>query len=306
MQAPSAVVMVRPHRFAPNPSTLVDNTFQRESDEAPEVLANRAYAEVTKLADTLESIGVRVHLFEDDTDRTPDSVFPNNWFSTHATGDIVLYPMTMVNRRLERRPEVVLELRRDYVVNSIVDYSVMEDSDAYLEGTGAMVFDHPNRVVYVCRSNRATERAVHTFCTDFRFELVMFDAKHGEDAIYHTNVMMSVGSEVALVGFEAMPDEVERAAVRESLERSGHAIVELTSAQLENFAGNALEVQGTDARHLVMSSRAANSLTADQRAVLETYVVITPVDLPTIELAGGSARCMIAGVHLLPKMRPEV
>ncbi|GAB3622749.1 arginine deiminase-related protein [Mariniluteicoccus endophyticus] len=305
MQAPSAVVMVRPHRFAPNPSTLIDNSFQRESDEPADVLATRAYAEVTALVDTLEEIGVRVHLFEDDSDLTPDSVFPNNWFSTHATGDIVLYPMTAENRRLERRPEVMLELRREYVVNSIVDYSVMEDSDAFLEGTGAMVFDHPNRIVYVCRSTRATERAVNTFTNDFRFELEMFDAVHGDEAIYHTNVMMSVGSEVALVGFDAMPDEVERAAVRARLEQTGHEIIELTDEQLENFVGNALEVQGTEARHLIMSKRAERHLTAEQRAVLEKYVVITSVDLPTIELAGGSARCMIAGVHLLPKMRPE-
>lgn len=303
-QAPSAVVMVRPHRFAPNPSTVVDNKFQRETDESPAVLAERAYAEVTTLVETLEGIGVRVHLFEDDTDRTPDSVFPNNWFSTHATGDIVLYPMTMENRRLERRPEVVQELRREYVVNSIVDYSVMEDSDAYLEGTGAMVFDHPNRIVYVCRSNRATERAVHTFCTDFRFELMMFDALHGSHEIYHTNVMMSVGSELALVGLDALPDPVEREALRTRLEDTGHTVVELSNDQLANFVGNALEVQGTDARHLIMSARAERNLTAEQRGVIEKFVVITSVDLPTIELAGGSARCMIGGVHLLPKMRP--
>jgi hypothetical protein len=155
VQAPSAVVLVRPHHFDVNPVTAADNAFQSEATAPPEELARAAYDEVTALATALEDAGVRVHLFEDETEERPDSVFPNNWLSTHIGGHVAVYPMFAPNRRLERRQDTLELLKAKYRVQDIIDYSGLEHDDIYLEGTGAMVLDNDERVAYVARSNRA-------------------------------------------------------------------------------------------------------------------------------------------------------
>lgn len=299
-QAPSSVVMVRPHRFRPNPLTIADNAFQSRAPQgSPESVARSAYDEVTLVAERLRSVGVDVHLFDDTGDQLPDSVFPNNWFSTHSDGGVALYPMYSPNRRGERRSDVVAMFRREFRVTAIHDYSVLEDDEVYLEGTGAMVLDHVHRAAYIARSHRAHDQAVSQVCRDLGYRPSVFATTDRRGVpIYHTNVMMSVGTSMALVGLETIADDGERYFVERQLQDSGHVVVPLTHTQIDNFAGNAIEVQGATDRFLVMSARACASLTDDQKLAITEHATILPVPVPTIELAGGSVRCMIAGIHL--------
>ena len=208
LQAPSTVVMIRPHHFAINQQTAADNVFQSDADDrsATEISA-AAFAESTALADALSAHGVTVHLFDDDATDRPDSVFPNNWFSTHRGGRIVMYPMYTVNRRRERRTDVIELLKEQYRVQDVIDYSGLEYDELFLEGTGAMVLDHIGRVAYVARSHRADPLILERFCTHNGFEPMVFDAADAQGtAIYHTNVLMCVGTEFALVCLDAMTD----------------------------------------------------------------------------------------------------
>jgi hypothetical protein len=301
IQAPSAVVMVRPHTFSPNPETAADNAFQRTAAlEAASSTAAAAYAEVTAAAAKLEANGVTVHLFDDTgTHNTPDSVFPNNWFSTHAGGHIALYPMYSPNRRRERRMDVIEMLKANYRVQDVIDYSGLEYDDLFLEGTGAMVLDHVDRVAYTARSNRANAVALERFATHFNFEPMVFDAADAQgQAVYHTNVLMCVATEFAMVGFSMIQNPARREEIRARLAESGRAIIDLSAEQIGQFAGNALELTGRDGRLLALSTRALNSLQPAQIATIEQSVQLLPLDVPTIELAGGSVRCMLAGIHL--------
>jgi hypothetical protein len=300
-QAPSAVLMVRPRHFAPNPQTAADNQFQRPATQQPAQMGAAAYAEVTRAAEQLREAGVRVHLFEDDGERdTPDSVFPNNWFSTHAGGHVAIHPMHSPNRRRERRSDVIELLKRDYRVQDVIDYTGLEADGLYLEGTGAMVLDHLARVAYVARSQRADPVALERFCTHFNYEPMAFDSRDAAGRpVYHTNVLMCVASEFALVGFELFADAGRAAEVRARLEESGREVLALSAAQIGEFAGNAIELSNpAGERLLALSVRAHASLSAAQRAVIERSARLLPLAVPTIELAGGSVRCMLAGIHL--------
>lgn len=300
VQAPSSVILIRPHRFIPNPETAADNAFQVTGEHLHvDMLAAAANEEVTRLAQALEVAGVMVHLFEDQDHTRPDSVFPNNWLSTHSGGHVAVFPMYVPNRRRERRSDIVEFLKSRYRVQDVIDYSGLEPDGVFLEGTGAMVLDHQDRVAYVARSNRADPVALERFCTNFGYEPMLFDATDPDGtAIYHTNVMMCVATDFAMVGLELIRSEVRRQQVVERLASSGRAVVDLTPHQIKEFAGNAIELQGRDGRVLVLSGRAYRSLTGDQKDVIQRSCTILPVDVPTIELAGGSVRCMIAGIHL--------
>ncbi|MCT1480013.1 citrulline utilization hydrolase CtlX [Microbacterium sp. p3-SID336] len=308
MQAPSSVILIRPRRFRPNPETAVDNTFQTIAPTAdPDEVARRARDEVTAVADALEAAGVTVHLFDDDDPTRPDSVFPNNWLSTHADGSVAVYPLFAPSRRGERRTDVLDLLRERYDVQRVVDYSSLEDDGLFLEGTGAMVLDHDRRVAYVSLSHRADPEALQRFCGDFGYEPVVFEAvdEHGI-AIYHTNVMMCVASRFALVGLDRIRDHARRREVAARLADGGRAVIPLSAPQIRDFAANALEVQGRSGPLLAMSQRAHRSLSSAQLATIEESCQVLSLPLPTVELAGGSMRCMIAGVHLEPRRDAEV
>jgi hypothetical protein len=196
-------------------------------------------------------------------------------------------------------------LKQHYRVQDIIDYSGLEQDQVYLEGTGAMVLDHMDRVAYVARSNRANPLALERFCTYFNFEPMLFDAADAKDrAVHHTNVLMCIGTGFAMAGFDMFTDPQRRHEVRERLQESGRTLINLSEAQVAEFAGNALELQGKHGRLLAISSRAVRALHADQIRVLESHVQLVPLDVPTIELAGGSVRCMLAGIHL--RSRPLV
>ena len=300
LQAPSTVVMIRPHHFAINPQTAADNVFQSDADDRSTTeIAAAAFDESTALADALAAHGIAVHLFEDDATDRPDSVFPNNWFSTHRGGRIVMYPMYTANRRRERRTDVIELLKEQYRVQDVIDYSGLEYDGLFLEGTGAMVLDHIGCVAYVARSNRADSLILERFCTHNGFEPMVVDAADARGtAIYHTNVLMTVGTEFALVCLDAITDPRRREEVVERLGESGRNVIDLSQHQLAEFAGNAFELSGSDDRLLAMSGRARRALRPDQVDIIERSATIVSVDIPTIELAGGSVRCMLAGVHL--------
>ena len=301
IQAPGAVVMIRPHRFHPNPETASDNAFQRQDGDQPaREIAKAAYREVTEAAARLEQEGVRVHVFEDRGEKeTPDSVFPNNWFSTHSGGHVAIYPMFNPSRRRERRYDVIEMLKSEYRVQDVIDYSCLEYDNLFLEGTGAMVLDHSARVAYTARSNRADPIPLERFCTHFNFEPMAFDtADDAGNAIYHTNVMMCIGTDFAMVGFDIITDPRRREEIRERIAEMGRQVIPLTNHQINEFAGNAIELAAGDKRILAISARAVASLSGEQKAIIEQSAKIVELSVPTIELAGGSVRCMLAGIHL--------
>lgn len=303
LQAPGAVVMIRPHAFVPNPETRADNAFQTHANEDAAALSARARDEHDRAVAVLRAQGVIVHVFEDDGSRdTPDSVFPNNWFSTHPGCQIAVYPMFAVNRRRERRADVIEMLKHRYRVQEVIDLSGLEEDGLALEGTGAMVLDHIGRIAFTVRSNRADPVALERFCTHFAYEPIAFDAVDAAGrAVYHTNVLMCIATDFALVGLDMIPDAARREMIVQRLTETGRTVIPLSPAQIGEFAGNAIELTGAADRILALSQRAANALTAEQRREIERSARIVPLDVPTIEHAGGSVRCMIAGIHLSPR-----
>lgn len=301
IQAPGAVVMIRPHRFHPNPETAYDNAFQRSDGKlSAKAIAKTAYDEVTAAAARLEQEGVRVHIFEDHGEKeTPDSVFPNNWFSTHPGGHVALFPMYNPSRRRERRYDIIEMLKSEYRVQDVIDYSCLEYDNLFLEGTGAMVLDHIARVAYTARSNRADPIPLERFCTHFNFEPMAFDtADDSGNSIYHTNVMMCIATDFAMVGFDIISDQDRRDEIRSRIAEMDRKVIELSNAQLNDFAGNAIELSTGTGRILAISAQAAASLNQEQKADIEESARLVELSVPTIELAGGSIRCMLAGIHL--------
>ncbi|MCP5078983.1 MAG: amidinotransferase [Psychromonas sp.] len=303
IQAPSSVVIIRPWTFFANPETAADNHFQQNSDASKNEIALQARMEVDALVTLLEKHHIKVHLFDDFGEKnTPDSVFPNNWFSTHSGGHIALYPMYSPSRRREKRDDIIELLKEKYRVQDVVDFSGLEWDNLFLEGTGAMVLDNVNRVAYSAKSHRASEIILERFCTLFMYEPMAFDSQDSNgDAIYHTNVMMCICSKLVLICSAMIKGEARRIEVLNRLTESGLTIIELSMAQVENFAANAIELTGAGESYLLISKRAKEALTAEQLIKIEHFSKIITATIPTIELAGGSVRCMVAGVHLSPR-----
>jgi hypothetical protein len=304
-QSTDSVLMIRPDRFYPNPETAADNAFQRDANRDLDALTLVARNEFDAAVQTLRTAGVDVHVFEDTAEpEKPDAVFPNNWMSTHHDGRIALFPMYSKLRRRERRQDIIEELRKHYRVTEVIDYSPFEDEGCCLEGTGSLVFDHVNKIAYVSLSNRSNPKVIQRFADDFSYEPVIFTSigPNGQ-SIYHTNVMMCIGTAFAMVGLDMIPNKAERQQLRLRLEKTGKEIVELSADQIANFAANAIELHNNDGEKLlVLSSRAARALTDEQRKTLTGYARLVPLELATIELGGGSARCMIATIHLPPQL----
>ncbi len=299
MQTPHAVVMIRPHHFISNPQTMRDNAFQRECSASN--ISVQAYNEITNAVDILKGEGVTVHLFEDEQKITPDSVFPNNWFTTHQSGEIVIYPMYAQSRRAEFRKDIIDFLTDQYKVSSVTDYSFLAKENSFLEGTGSLVIDHPNNLAYAVESKRTTQSVVNTVCAQLQLTPVIFNAYDTQGtAVYHTNVLMCVASEFAMIGLELVPSEQRRQIVSHLLQ-SYHQVIELSAEQINNFCGNAIELQGKNGRILALSVTAYNALTDAQIKRIEKSAKLVPLPIAAIESAGGSVRCMIAGVHLPTK-----
>lgn len=296
-QSSDTVVMVRPHHFTSNPETLADNTFQSLS-QADDV-AQKAYDEVTAVASALCDHGVTVHLFDDKSTVTPDSVFPNNWFSTHLSGELVLYPMFSQNRREERREDIIAFLQSQYGYSNIVDLSPLEQKEQFLEGTGAIVFDHDAKLAYAARSKRMNETALNVLCERLGYQAVVFDAATSAGTpVYHTNVLMAVGSEFVMVALEMIEPQA-RQRVTQAVQQSQKMLINLSETQIAQFAGNTLELESVKGRLLALSTTAFDALTLQQKTDLEQWVKLVPMSVPTIELGGGSIRCMLAQIFKL-------
>jgi len=305
-QLASSVLMIRPVRFHSNPLTAESNRFQGKTSASADEQQARAAAEFDELVQALTAAGVRVIQFEDTLEpHTPDSVFPNNWVSFHADGTVVLYPMEAENRRTERRQDVIdaLASRYGFDVRRVIDLSSHEASGHYLEGTGSLVLDRPNRVAYACLSSRTHLEVLGDWAQRLGYDVVAFDAVDRNGVpIYHTNVLMAVGEQIAAICDEAIPRAEQREAVLERLRQTGHEIVSLSFDQMDSFAGNMLELRSSAGeRVLVMSEQARRSLTPDQVRLIERYDRIVSVPIDNIESsAGGSVRCMLAEIHLPP------
>ncbi|MFD2565067.1 citrulline utilization hydrolase CtlX [Aquimarina rubra] len=305
-QVTNTIVMIRPVRFRMNEQTAVNNYYQNTSDSSAEDTNTKAQKEFDGFIEKLRLVGVNVIVIDDKAENdTPDSIFPNNWVSFHENGDVGLYPMFAVNRRRERRPEVLDIIENaGFEIKNIIDYTEAEDTDVFLEGTGSLVLDRVNRKAYCALSPRADEELLIEFCEDFEYTPVIFTAYQTVNderlAIYHTNVMMGIGETFAVVCLDCIDDKKERKNLLSHLKNDGKEIISITENQVNNFAGNMLQVVGADEkRYLVMSSAAYQSLSKDQILKIEKHCAILHSNLETIEkLGGGSARCMMAEVFL--------
>ena len=299
--------MIRPVAFRMNEQTTVNNYYQKVIDGLlPATVNAKAQQEFDAFVAKLKAVGVDVIVVEDTLNPdTPDSIFPNNWISFHENGDISLFPMFAENRRLERREDIldILE-EKGFIIENIMDYTSAEEDNFFLEGTGSILLDRANGKAYCALSPRADEELFIEFCEDFDLNPIIFEAfqtVNGErKLIYHTNVMMCIGETYAVICADSIDDKKERKMVIDSLKGDDKEVIYLTEDQVNNFAGNMLEVKGAnDRRYLVMSSAAYKSLTKKQIAQLEEHVTILSSSLDTIEACGGgSARCMMAEIFL--------
>ena len=299
--------MIRPVAFRMNEQTAINNYYQKVLDGLlPATVNAKAQQEFDDFVTKLREVGIQVIVVDDTTETdTPDSIFPNNWISFHENGDVVLYPMFAENRRQERR-EDILDILEDngFIINEIMDYSEAEEDGYFLEGTGSVILDRENGKAYCALSPRADEELFIEFCEDFEFSPIIFEAfqtvNKERKLIYHTNVMMCIGETFAVICADCIDDKKERKMVLESLRADKKEIILISEAQVENFAGNMLELKGSDdKKYLIMSNSAHQSLTQKQLAQLEEHVTILSSSLDTIEACGGgSARCMMAEIFL--------
>lgn len=306
-QTTNSILMIRPVAFRMNEQTAVNNYYQKVLDGLmPATVNAKAQQEFDTFVEKLRAVGVDVTVVDDTlSPDTPDSIFPNNWISFHENGDVVLYPMFAENRRHERREDVVDILEeKGFQVTEYMDYTSAEDDNIFLEGTGSLLLDRANGKAYCALSPRADEELFIEFCEDFDFAPIIFEAfqtVNGErKLIYHTNVMMCLGETFAVICADCIDDKKERKMVLDNLKEDGKEIILITEDQVNNFAGNMLEVRGAnDKRYLVMSAAAHQSLTEKQIEQLEKHAEILSSSLDTIEACGGgSARCMMAEVFL--------
>ncbi|MEJ2140145.1 MAG: arginine deiminase-related protein [Gammaproteobacteria bacterium] len=310
-QLADSVLMIRPVRFESNPLTAESNRFQGRSAMSKEDQQRQAQGEFDGLVAALRGAGIGVVVVDDTLEpHTPDSIFPNNWVSFHADGRVVLYPMEAENRRTERREDIIAELvdRHGFQVTEIVDLSHHERAGQHLEGTGSMVLDRVNHIAYACLSSRTQLEPLGDFAQRLDYDVVAFDAVDRDGVpIYHTNVVMSLGEELAVICDVAIRRDEQRSAVLQSLANTGHDILTLSYDQLEAFAGNMLELRARDGRRLVaMSQQAYESLTEKQLQRLQANGGLVVANIDTIETsAGGSVRCMLAEIHLPRSKVPE-
>ncbi|HRE51266.1 MAG TPA: arginine deiminase-related protein [Flavitalea sp.] len=299
MQTTSHLLMMSPARFGYNAETAVNNAFQLAAPQAG--VQEEALKEFNHFAALLQAEGMDVLVIPDTPEpHTPDSIFPNNWVSFHADGTVCLYPMFAPNRRIERNPAILNILSQRFFISRVVDLSIRENENRFLEGTGSMVLDRVSRIAYAGISPRTDKQALLEFCDTMEYRPVIFDTVARGGPVYHTNVMMSIAETYAVVCLEAVSQKRQRQELEQSLASSGKALIEISIDQMNHFAGNMLQVNDeANRKALIMSTGAYQSLTRAQADALESFNRIIHAPLPVIEAnGGGSARCMIAEIHL--------
>lgn len=302
MQTTDTVLMIEPVNFGFNAETAQNNFFQ--TDAETENTQSKALQEFNNFVEQLRANKINVIVVQDNKDSyTPDSIFPNNWVSFNESGSAFLYPMFAKNRRLERRQEVLDAVKNaGFKLDKVVDLSAPEKEGKYLEGTGSIIFDHKYKLAYGSVSLRLDEELFRNLCAEIDYEPIVFhsfqNALGQRLPIYHTNVMMCVGEKFVVICLDSIDQEIEREKVIETIKRSEKELIEISDAQMNQFAGNMLQVKNTEGKpFLIMSQSAKNALVPDQVAKIENYCEIISADLTTIETnGGGSARCMLAEV----------
>jgi len=306
-QITNTILMVRPVSFRMNEQTAVNNYYQKVLESiTPETVQAKALKEFDDFVEKLRSVGVQVVVVQDEKEPdTPDSIFPNNWVSFHKSGDVALYPMFAENRRLERREDIFEKLEElGFIIENVVDYTAAEEEHLFLEGTGSLLLDRINGKAYCALSPRADEDLLIEFCEDFEFTPVLFTSYQTVNnkrlPIYHTNVVMCLGESFSVICLDSIDDKKERKNVIKHLKEDGKNIIAISEDQVNNFAGNMLQVIGNnDERYVVMSNSAYQSLNKQQITQLEKHGKLLYSSLDTIEACGGgSARCMMAEVFL--------
>lgn len=302
MPLASTILMVRPAAFGFNEETAANNYFQSNPGIDKEQLQQKALAEFDNMVQTLRSHGITVLVIEDSKEPPkPDAIFPNNWLSTSPGGVLSVFPMYAPSRRIEKRDEILDQLAKEFVIREVQDWGEYEAEGRFLEGTGSMVIDHDNKMIYACVSERTSLPVLEKYAAANNFQAIVFLAtdKNGRP-VYHTNVMMALGEGFCVLCEEAIEEEWELIAVRQLLESTGHSIIAITRDQMHQFAGNMLQLKNNDGeKYLVMSRSAFNSLRKEQKQMLEAYSTLLPIAVPTIEeVEGGSVRCMMAEVFL--------
>lgn len=302
-QTTSRILMVRPAHFGFNEETAESNAFQTlDKSLHEEEIQQKALQEFDNFVSLLRGNGVDILVFEDTPEPVkPDAVFPNNWVTFHADGTVMTYPMLSKVRRLERRQDMLDDLSASFRISRKIHLEEYEHVGKILEGTGSMILDRKNKLVYACLSPRTSAELLDHFCDLLGYEAVAFHAVDGEGKeIYHTNVMMALGETFVVICMESVPDPVENERLVQKFRETGKDIIEISYDQMMHFAGNMLQVRGQDDQPLlVMSGQAYRSLTQDQVQHIEKHTRILSADIPTIETyGGGSVRCMMAEVFL--------
>lgn len=302
-QTTDTILMVRPAHFGFNAQTAANNAFQTNDESvSPEAVQRRAVEEFDGFVNRLRNAGVQVIVVEDTADPVkPDAVFPNNWVTFHDNGQVITYPMYAPNRQLERREDVIAMLAEQFRVSERIHLEGWEVKQQFLEGTGSMILDRPNKLVYACVSPRTHLEALNEFCRLIGYAPVAFRAVDDKgQEIYHTNVMMALGETLAVICLDAIADALERSMVETRLKETGKTIIAISLEQMAAFAGNMLQVRNQSGETiLVMSEQAYRSLSPAQIAEIEKHTKILYSPIPTIEtFGGGSARCMMAEVFL--------
>lgn len=296
------ILMVRPFQFYFNQQTAANNFFQ--SNINIENANELAIAEFDAMVEQLRTHQIKVQVVQDTKDpSTPDSIFPNNWFSTHAGGTLCLYPMYAENRRAERKLSVIDFLQKNYKIENLLDLTDLEKEGKFIEGTGSMVLDHQNKISYGCLSERLDKEVFTYWCNKMQFKPICFNAVDNKgQPIYHTNVMMCMGNQFVVICLESIADEQDKQIVLESILQTNKEVITISQDQLKHFAGNMLQVFDVDEKpHLILSNQAYKTLNLAQIKSLEKYNPLLQISIPTIEaIGGGSTRCMMAEIYLNP------
>lgn len=308
MPIASTILMIRPAAFGFNEETAESNSFQRSSpSSSPQLIQQSALEQFDNMVKVLKSHDIDVIVIDDTHEpQKPDAVFPNNWFSTSPDGIISVFPMYACNRRTEKRDDLLKMLAEKFVVKDVQDWSEYEAEGRFLEGTGSMVIDHGNKLIYASVSGRTSVPVLEKFANANGYQAIVFLAtdKNGRP-VYHTNVVMTLGENFAVLCEEAIEEEWELIAVRQLLESTGHTIIPITREQMNCFAGNMLQIKNNpstgsgEEKFLLLSQTAFNSLRKEQKQMLEAYSQLLPIDVSVFEkVEGGSVRCMMAEIFL--------
>ena len=298
MQTANKLLMIRPAKFEYNEQTAKNNYFQ-EKLSLPNV-NEIALEEFDDFVNILRNNKIDVVVIQDTIEpHTPDSIFPNNWFSTHSSGELILYPMYAKNRRHERKSLILETIEELFCSQKVINLTQWENKNRFLEGTGSLILDHNNLIAYACRSERTDKTVFEDFCTKMNFRPVFFDAfDENNNLIYHTNVMLSIGEKHAVINSNSIVDDKQRTNVINSIKNAKKEIIEISLEQMKSFCANILEVRNSENENcLIMSEKAKKAFTYEQRKILESYCKVFSSPLNTIEhIGGGSARCMIAEI----------